>query len=206
MIGRLTGVLIEKQAPEILVDVHGVGYELLVPMTTFYALPNLGDNTVLHIHQAISETSNQLFGFADKRDRDFFRLLIKVNGVGPKMAVSIMSIDIKEIVGYIKTNDISALTKVPGVGKKTAERLVVDLRDKIQAWNHEPDVSESQDATASQIKSVENAADITADAESALIALGYKPTEASKAVARVKDAEANSSEELIRRALKLMLP
>ncbi len=205
MIGRIVGELVEKQAPELLVDAQGVGYEVNVPMTTFYSLPELGQKVVLHTHHAVSETSNQLFGFIQKRDRDFFRMLIKVNGVGPKMAISIMSIDIRELVGYLKASDISALTKVPGVGKKTAERLVVDMRDKIKAWDEATDKT-AAGSDGDAVSSSDSNNDITSIAESALIALGYKPTEAAKAVARANADEITTSEELIRQALKLMLP
>ena len=205
MIGRIVGELVEKQAPELLVDAQGVGYEVNVPMTTFYSLPELGQKVVLHTHHAVSETSNQLFGFIQKRDRDFFRMLIKVNGVGPKMAISIMSIDIRELVGYLKASDISALTKVPGVGKKTAERLVVDMRDKIKAWDEATDKT-AAGSDGDAVSSLDSNNDITSIAESALIALGYKPTEAAKAVARANADEITTSEELIRQALKLMLP
>ena len=207
MIARLTGIVAEKYAPGALIDVNGVGYEVLIPMTSFYRLPELNEGVSLHIHHAISESSQQLFGFTTKEDREFFRILIKVNGVGPKMAVGIMSIDVGEIVGYIKDNNVTAMTKIPGVGKKTAERLVVDLRDKVTDWSNtgspESAARSSQVGEGNNNSSGKNA---IREAESALVALGYKPTEAAKAIARIEDSESLASEQLIRLALKSMLP
>ena len=202
MIGRIAGTLLEKQAPHLLVDVNGVGYEVQVPMTTFYALPDMGKSVVLHIHHAVSENSQQLFGFFSKEDREFFRLLIKVNGVGPRMAIGILSMETGELVSHIKGDNVTALTKVPGVGKKTAERLVIDMRDKIKDWAHEAS-SESQSSPEATAKPE---SEITVEAESALIALGYKPAEAAKAVNRAYSEGVTKSEELIRLALKSMLP
>ena len=204
MIGRISGSLIEKYAPGILVDVNGVGYELQVPMTTFYALPELEKAVVLQVHHSVTENSQQLFGFINKTDRELFRLLIKVNGVGPKMAIGIMSMESSELIAHIRDNNITALTKVPGVGKKTAERLVIEMRDKIDKWSPAESVNSGSDIISAKADS-EN--DIIADAESALIALGYKPAEAAKAIAKVNRSDGVlRSEELIRLALKSMLP
>ncbi len=203
MIGRLTGVLEEKKAPFLLLDVGGVGYELQAPMTTFFRLPDLGCNTCLHTHMSVSETSQQLFGFYTQRERDFFRQLIKVSGVGPKMAIGIMSMEVDDFVHCVIGDNVGALVKVPGVGKKTAERLIVEMRDKLQDWGQSN--PESQSTSVSPI-AVEKATNFVEEAESALIALGYKPAEASRAVAAANSDDIQRSEDLIRIALRGMLP
>lgn len=206
MIGRLQGKILEKQPPNVLVDVNGVGYDVLAPMSTFYTLPEVGALAILHTHFAVSETSQQLFGFSTKEDRALFRQLIKVNGVGPKMAVGIMSgMNSEEFVRCVMDSNVSALVKVPGVGKKTAERLVIEMRDRLDDWNvpqsGEPLVSSNTNNAAPNVNQ------ISADAESALIALGYKPTEAAKVISAVlKEQEVDRSEELIRLALRSMMP
>lgn len=203
MIGRLQGILIEKQPPELLLDVHGVGYEILAPMTTFYQLPAAGGEVVLHTHFSVSENAQQLFGFYTKSDRSLFRQLIKVNGVGPKMALGIMSgMDSDDFVRCVRDNNVAALVKVPGVGKKTAERLVIEMRDRLGAWQQP-----AGSITAGPSTSPPSTNDMVGEAESALIALGYKPVEASKAVAGVlKQHEVERCEELIRLALRGMMP
>ena len=208
MIGRLQGTLLEKQAPFLLLDVQGVGYEVQAPMTTFYQLGNVGENVVLHTHFAVSETSQQLFGFARRSDRKLFRTLIKVNGVGPKMAISILSgMEADAIARCVMDDNTAALVKVPGVGKKTAERLIIELRDKLKDWQLDGGELDAM-AAASQARSPEpSSQDLMAEAESALISLGYKPAEASKAIARAaKLDQMDSSEALIRAALRGMLP
>lgn len=131
MIGRLTGRVLEKQPPYLLLDVNGVGYELQAPMTTFYRLPALGQEVVLHTHLSITENLHQLFGFIEQRDRSLFRTLIKVSGVGPKLAVAILSgMEANDIARCVRDNNVKALTKVPGIGQKTAERLVIDLQQQ----------------------------------------------------------------------------
>ncbi|WP_019604182.1 Holliday junction branch migration protein RuvA [Teredinibacter turnerae] len=205
MIGRLTGTLVVKQAPNLMVDINGVGYDLLAPMSTFYQLPELDAKVVLHTHFAVSETSQQLFGFIDLQDREFFRMLIKVNGVGPKMAVGIMSMETNDIVRCILEDNLNALVKVPGVGKKTAERLIIEMRDKLKSWQVTPSADAAGGLVALDTSApTQNA--IVAEAESALVALGYKPVEASKAVARVASDDITRSEDLIRLALRNMIP
>ncbi|NHO64142.1 Holliday junction branch migration protein RuvA [Aestuariicella hydrocarbonica] len=203
MIGRLQGQLVEKQAPEILVDVNGVGYEVLVPMTTLYQLPEVGGRVTLSIHFAVSENSQALYGFYDKKDRELFRTLIKVSGVGPKMALAILSgMETDELVSCVMGDKVSALVKVPGVGKKTAERLIIELRDKLKTWQvaHSP-LADME--AASQPAVADNTSDIVSEAESALVSLGYKPVEASKMVANVLMANTvTRSEELIRLSLR----
>ncbi len=199
MIGRLTGILLEKQPPHILLDVAGVGYEVEAPMSTFYRLPALGEKVTLHTHLVVREDAQLLYAFADKRDRQLFRELIRLNGVGPKLALALMSgLEVDELIGAVQAQDTSALTRVPGVGKKTAERLLVELKGKFTAWESIPGIAAP--LAAGQPPA---AASQTSDAVSALIALGYKPQEASRAVSAIKE-DGLSSEELIRRALKGM--
>ncbi len=199
MIGRLTGILLEKQPPQILLDVNGVGYEVDAPMSTFYRLPALGEKTTLHTHLVVREDAQLLYAFADKRDRQLFRELIRLNGVGPKLALALMSgLEVDELIGAVQAQDINALTRVPGVGKKTAERLLVELKGKFTAWE-----SLSGGVAPLAAGQTQPAPSQTSDAVSALIALGYKPQEASRAVSAIKE-QGLSSEELIRRALKGM--
>jgi len=211
LIGRLVGTVIEKHPPEILIDVNGVGYEVQAPMTTFYHLQETKSQVTLHTHFSVSENAQQLFGFISKRDRALFRLLIKVNGVGPKMALGIMSgMEVDEFVLCVKESQVQALVKVPGIGKKTAERLVVEMRDKLESWES----SQTQDGvvvTGEKLDSSESKSTMLAEAESALIALGYKPAEAARVIAKIEqekrgDTGIRSSEELIRLALRNMMP
>ncbi len=204
MIGRLRGVLLEKQPPHLLVDVHGVGYDLLAPMTTFYSLPAVGEEVVLHTHFSVSENAQQLFAFINKEDRALFRQLIKVSNVGPKMALGILSgMDSSEFVRCVMNNNLNALVQVPGVGKKTAERLIVEMRDRLRDWSAAADGPIP--APAKAVVTSEN--QIVADAESALIALGYKPVEAAKAINGVlSEHNVERSEDLIRLALRSMMP
>lgn len=207
MIGRLKGTLVEKQAPRLLIDVGGVGYDLIAPMTTFYRLPDVDAEVILHTHFAVSETSQQLFGFINKEDRDLFRMLIKVNGVGPKMAAGIMCMESADIVHCVRADNVNALVKVPGVGKKTAERLIIEMRDKLLAWEGASRLPHEMPGLVSVDSNTRaSARSIVAEAESALIALGYKPVDASRAVVAAMDESIERSEDLIRRALKSMLP
>lgn len=199
MIGRLRGILLEKQAPYLLLDVSGVAYEVQAPMTTFYRLPALGQEVILHTHLSIAENLHQLFGFFEQRDRSLFRTLIKVNGVGPKLAIAILSgMEADDIARCVRDNNIKALTKVPGIGQKTAERLVIELRDRLKNW----DVPQSDVHAHNQIQ-LAASNDIYSEAESALISLGYKPNEAAKMISTAaKQKPEAKSEELIRLALK----
>ncbi len=207
MIGRLHGTLIEKQPPQLLIDVQGVGYEVQVPMTTVFQLPPLGETVTLLTHFAVSENAQTLYGFYTKKDRELFRTLIKVSGVGPKMALGILSgMDVDQLVRCFMDNNTGALVKVPGVGKKTAERLVVEMRDRLKDWQMgSSPLAELEAASVGGANVSVN--DIAGEAESALVALGYKPTEASRLVAAAqKDASANTSEDLIRLALRSLVP
>ncbi|HEY1026376.1 MAG TPA: Holliday junction branch migration protein RuvA [Pseudomonas sp.] len=200
MIGRLRGNLAEKQPPHLLLDVNGVGYELEVPMTTLYRLPSVGEAVTLHTHLVVREDAHLLYGFFEKRERELFRELIRLNGVGPKLALALMSgLEVDELVRCVQAQDTAALVKVPGVGKKTAERLLVELKDRFKAWESIPSIAPLvvEPQLAQAVSSAEN------DAVSALISLGYKPQEASRAVAAVKE-DGLSSEDLIRRALRGM--
>ena len=203
MIGRLRGTLAEKQPPHLIIDVNGLGYELEVPMTTLYRLPPVGQPVTLHTHLVVREDAQLLYGFTERREREFFRELIRLNGVGPKLALALMSgLDVDELVRCVQAQDTSALVKVPGVGKKTAERLLVELKDRFKAWETVPSmfqlVSDGPQGASAPAPTAET------DAVSALISLGYKPQEASKAVSAIKE-KGLSSEELIRRALKGMI-
>jgi Holliday junction DNA helicase RuvA len=202
VIGRLRGTLAEKQPPHLILDVNGLGYELEVPMTTLYRLPAVGEPVTLHTHLVVREDAQLLYGFYAKRERELFRELIRLNGVGPKLALALMSsLEVDELVRCVQAQDTSALVKVPGVGKKTAERLLVELKDRFKAWETVPSMFElvpNGPQPLAQVSSAES------DAVSALISLGYKPQEASRAVAAI-DAKGLSSEELIRRSLKGMI-
>ncbi|MGF0240674.1 Holliday junction branch migration protein RuvA [Rhodococcus sp. IEGM1300] len=205
MIGRLRGTLAEKQPPHLILDVNGLGYELEVPMTTLYRLPSVGEPLTLHTHLVVREDAQLLYGFASKRERDFFRELIRLNGVGPKLALALMSsLEVDELVRCVQSQDTSALTKVPGVGKKTAERLLVELKDRFKAWETVPAMfalvpnQPGGPDASTPVATAEN------DAVSALISLGYKPQEASKAISSIKE-KGLSSEDMIRRALKGMI-
>jgi Holliday junction DNA helicase RuvA len=200
MIGRIRGQLVHKQPPDILVEVGGVGYEIQVPMTTLFQLPALGSEVSLVTHFVVREDAQQLFGFIDEQDRSLFRQLIRVSGVGPKLALTILSgMDSSNFARCVQAGDVASLVAMPGVGKKTAERLLVEMRDKLQDW-----LSQAGGEGGVTVASGAGArpSDKVADAEGALIALGYKPAEASRMVAAVNDDSAADSEDLIRRALK----
>ncbi|HEY0720808.1 MAG TPA: Holliday junction branch migration protein RuvA [Gammaproteobacteria bacterium] len=197
MIGRLHGILITKQPPQLLIDVQGVGYEVEAPMSTFYQLPATGATITLHTHMVVREDAHLLFGFATERERRLFRTLIKVNGVGPKLALTILSgISTDDLVRCLQENDSAALVRLPGVGKKTAERLIVEMRDRLDDLQSDGVLPVAMAAPISPA-----ARDEERDALSALVALGYKPQEASRLISGVESAGL-SSEEIIRAALK----
>ena len=194
MIGFLRGKLVAKQPPALLIDVNGVGYEVEAPMTTFYDLPETGAEITLHTHLVVREDAHALFGFLRLSDRALFRSLIKISGVGPRMALAILSgMSADAFVRCIQDNDSAALTRVPGVGKKTAERLVVELRDRLGKGKGEGGILEMPAAGAP--------ADPVEEAVSALIALGYKPPDASRMVRNIETKDLGV-EEIIRRALQ----
>lgn len=188
MIGFLRGQILRKQPPHLLIDVHGVGYEVEAPMSTFYNLPEAGTEVTLFTHLVVREDAQVLFGFGSEAERRFFRSLIRVNGVGPKLALTILSgISVDGFVRCVQENDTAALTRLPGIGKKTAERLVVEMRDRLD------DVGTPASTGVSSHPRDE--------ALSALVSLGYKPQEASQMLRTIKE-NGLSSEELIRRALQ----
>ena len=198
MIGRIRGKLLEKQAPEVLVDVSGVGYEIQAPMTTIYQLPALGENVELFTHLIVREDAHLLFGFASQQDRALFRSLIKVNGVGPKLALTILSgMDVNDFVRCVRDGDTAGLVRLPGVGKKTAERLLIEMRDRLRDW-HVDGVAVADGSAQLPARGKDH----LLEAESALISLGYKPQEATRMIAGVNHEAATTSEELIRAALK----
>lgn len=203
MIGYLRGTLLEKQPPHVLLDVNGVGYELEVPMTTLFQLPAVGDPLVLHVHLVVREDAQLLYGFYAKRDRALFRELIRLNGVGPKLALALMSgMSVDELIQCVNAEDTSRLMKVPGVGKKTADRLLVELKDRFKNWDSTPLAGQAGIEPAG-LSTVTQAHSAEKDAVGALISLGFKPAEASRSVSVVFE-EGLTSEDLIRRALKGM--
>ena len=194
MIGRLRGTLVRKEPPALLVEAGGVGYELEAPMTTFYDLPAVGEPVTLHTHLVVREDAHLLYGFSRESQRRQFRALLKINGVGPRVALAVLSgLSETELVTCIVHEDVARLTQVPGIGRKTAERLIVELRDKLDTEVPLPSTPSASSAPA----------DPTAEAVSALVALGYKPNEASRVV-RAVPAAGLSTEEIIRQALKAM--
>jgi len=209
VIGRIRGILVEKAPGQALVECAGLGYEVDIPMTTFFNLPETGDEVVLHTHFAVREDHQSLFGFTARFDRDLFRQLIKVNGVGPKMAVGILSgLDANQFIRCVEARDINSLVKLPGVGKKTAERLLIEMADRIGQLEGQFVPSSSSGGTstdpATEPRPAAGHAPVE-EAESALISLGYKPQEATKAISRIAE-DGMSSQELIRLALRAMIP
>ena len=194
MIGLLSGKILSKQPPRLLLDVHGVGYEVDAPMTTFYDLPAVGAEVTLFTHLAVRDDAHTLYGFAKVTDRDLFRSLLRVNGVGAKLALTILSgMDTQTFISCVHEANSDALVRLPGVGKKTAERLIIELRDRLEAFSGV--VTSSPGGVASA------AASPVEDAVSALVGLGYKPNEASRMVRSINAADL-SSEEIIRQALQ----
>ncbi len=194
MIGQLRGILAVKKPPYLIVDVHGIGYELQASMTTIYALPMIGKEVFLFTHFVVREDAQLLYAFADESERIVFRQLIKVSGVGPKLALTILSgMNVASFVHCIESRDINRLITLPGVGKKTAERLVIEMADKL-----------NKDFSSTRLNFSEVVLDSTHDAESALVSLGYKPQEAQSVIRKIYVADADS-ETLIRLALQSMI-
>jgi Holliday junction DNA helicase RuvA len=189
VIGRLTGQLIEKRPPTVVVEVHGVGYEVDVPMSTFFQLPATGSPITLQTHLIVREDAHLLFGFASDQERQAFRQLLKISGVGARTALSVLSgMSVSELYQAVAAHDGARLTKVPGIGKKTAERLLLELRDKLAAG-----IGASMPGGDAEIRS---------DALNALLALGYSDKEATHALGRI--APQTPVQEAIRQALKLL--
>jgi len=199
MIGRLRGELVSKQPPQLVVDVNGVGYEVDAPMSTFYVLPALGKEVKLFTHLVVREDAHQLYGFATEHERGLFRSLIKINGVGPRLALTILSgISTDEFTSCVLDGDTAGLTRLPGIGKKTAERLIIEMRDKL------PEISIQNESVVVRADKNQQATPIS-DAVNALIALGYKAHEASRMVRSVENASEMESEDIIRQALRSMV-
>jgi Holliday junction DNA helicase RuvA len=197
MIGFLRGKLVHKAPPFLVLDVQGVGYEVEAPMTTFYDLPAINEEIKLHTHLVVREDAHILFGFSKEAERALFRALIKVSGVGPKLALTILSgQSAEEFHRCIHDNDTLALVRLPGVGKKTAERLVIEMRDRLP--NLDDSTMSSTDKSGASIPAVSNAKQ---EAISALCSLGYKPLNSSKMVQNIS-AEGKSCEDIIRLALQ----
>ena len=195
MIAHLSGTLLDKQVPRLVVDVGGVGYEVLVPLSTFYAIGDAGSRVALRVHTHVREDLIQLFGFASSLELELFERLISVNGIGPKLALAALSgIEPGDLVTAVRTSDVARLTKIPGVGRKTAERLVVELRDRLPKGAVE--AAEAGPAAGDSVKS---------DLMSALVNLGYQRAAAETAVDRsLRASDSRDFEPLLRAALKLL--
>lgn len=196
MIGRLRGILLEVKPPEILIDVQGVAYEVKAPLSTCYKLPEIGAEVIVLTHLSVREDAHTLFGFADKHERSLFRSLIKVNGIGPKLALTILSsIDSHDFVSAIHTNDLTRLVRLPGIGKKTAERLLIEMADKLDEWDTQ---------VAAQMSLGDNKGkQVVDEAQAALVSLGFKPQEASKVLKQIP-LEGLTAEDVLRKALQAL--
>lgn len=206
MIGRLRGIIIEKQPPEVLIEVNGVGYEVTMPMTCFYELPDNGQEAIILTHFVVREDAQLLYGFNNKQERLLFRELIKVNGVGPKLALAILSgMSATQFVGAVEQGEIKTLVKLPGVGMKTAERLVVEMKDRFKNFGGDLlNQTIPHDSKDKSVQALRSSSQIESEAISALVALGYKPQEASRIISKVIKPEMDS-ETLIKEALKSAL-
>lgn len=195
MIGRIKGTLVLKKAPLIMIDCNGVGYDIEVSMSTFYQLPSINETVAVWTHLQIKDDQHSLIGFANEQERKLFRQLIKINGVGVKMALTILSgMSEIEFCSCIMANDVVTLTRLPGVGKKTAERLIIEMRDKVET------LSQDQDAPVISAAMVSHSSSLS-EAIEALQALGYKPVDATKMVKKVMQAD-DTAETLIKKALQ----
>lgn len=192
MIGRITGKLVLKQPPLLLVDVGGVGYELEAPMSTFYKLPSVGEGVSLHTHLTVREDAHLLFAFASLTEKGLFRELIKISGVGPKLALAILSgVSVEDFWETVRAGDVVRLTKIPGVGRKTAERLVVEMRDKAGGAAEAVGLSTAPAVGTAPLQ----------EARAALASLGYKPAEVQRFTEAVHK-EGMTTEQIIQEALK----
>ena len=197
MIARLAGTLIHKQPPLIVIDIAGVGYEVEAPLSVFYDLPEIGQPVVILTHLSIKDDSHTLYGFSSEAQRTLFRQLLKISGIGAKLALTILSgVSGDELARYVADNDIASLTRLPGIGKKTAERIIMELRDKLDVL--------PATAGSAQGGSAVIAGDASSEAADALRALGYKPQEVSHMVRQAAEPDM-SAEEIIRRALQSMV-
>ena len=196
MIGRLTGIIIEKQPPELVLDVNGVGYEVSAPMSTFVNLPSLNEKVSLYTHLVVREDAQLLYGFATTRERLLFRSLLKVNGVGAKLALTILSgSDVDSFARSVQEGDAASLTRLPGVGKKTAGRLIIEMRDRLK------EVGSAMGLDEQITTNMPSSSGARKEALEALIALGYKAAEADRMI-RSFDAQDMTTEQIIRQALQ----
>lgn len=201
MIGQVNGIILEKQPPQLVVNVNGLGYEIDAPMSTFYQLPEVGQEVKLYTHFVVREDAQQLYGFYTRDERTLFRTLLKVNGVGPRMALTVLSsASPAEFVRWVLENDTVSLVRLPGIGKKTAERLVIEMRDKLADWHK---VEAPLGTTSGKVDRNPRHQSLQ-DAIAALVSLGYKQPEANRTVTKIDDGH-STSEELIRRALREMM-
>ena len=192
MIGHLRGRLVRKAPPALIVDVNGVGYELEAPMSTFYRLPEVGSEVELATHLVVREDAHLLYGFATEDERRLFRDLLRVTGIGPKIGLALLSgIDVDTFMRCVEAQDVDALTRIPGIGRKTAERLLIEMRDRIRALGQLP----------ASVPVAGSVAGARAEAYAALVALGYRPVEVNRLLQGVEQ-EGAGTEELIRRALQ----
>ena len=196
MIAQLIGIIVEKQSDSLLIDVSGVGYEVMISLTSFFDTPEIGAQIKLLTHFIVREDAQLLYGFTTHEERNLFRHLIKVNGIGPKLGLAILSgMTAAEFAQCVRKNDLKSLVALPGVGKKTAERIIIEIKDKlISLTNNEILEKSSSDSVSSSA--------IFREAEVALIALGYRPQEASKMVSGIADSGFTTTEDLIKGALK----
>lgn len=196
MIGFLRGRLVAKAAPTMLLDVNGVGYEIEAPMSTFYSLPELGQEVQLHTHLVVREDAHILFGFSSDAERTLFRSLIKVNGVGARLALTLLSgLSVEEFHRCVQGHDTASLVRLPGIGKKTAERLIIEMRDRL------PGIDESETWASTISGNTISVRSAVQEALSALLALGYKNSDAQRMLKQVS-VEGKSSEQIIRSALQ----
>lgn len=192
MIGSIRGRIVVKAPPQLLIEVDGVGYEIEAPMSTFYGLPGVGEEVRLLTHLVVREDAHILYGFSTATERLLFRNLLKVSGVGPKIALAILSGTTAEgFATCVTSNDVTALTKIPGVGRKTAERLVIEMRDRLSAAEF-----------GSSLPADAGAGGAEGEAFAALVALGYKPAEATRLIKAAAGSGSEGTEDLIRRALQ----
>lgn len=197
MIGRLRGEIVQRQPPFLMLEVNGVGYELEAPMSTFYDLPTGSEQVILFTHLAVRDDAHVLYGFSSESERTLFRALLRVSGVGAKMALAILSgMSAADFARCVQTEDTAALVRLPGIGRKTAERLIVEMRDRLDRLDGISGMTHASPAKGAAVT-----VNPVSDAVGALIALGYKPVEASRMV-RAVDSEGLNSEEIIRGALK----
>jgi len=197
MIGRLQGVLLQKQPPGLLLDVNGVGYEIEAPLSTFYDLPAVGEPVTLLTHLSIKDDAHSLYGFLRETERKLFRSLIKISGVGAKLALTILSgASAEEFATWVQEGDTAALVRLPGIGKKTAERLIIEMRDKLD------DIAVP--SLPGAVPGTAKPKDPAGEANEALIALGYKPAEVARMIKAVAKPEM-APEEIIREALKAQI-